>query len=104
MHRLLALAVLLLPACAPAQTLAVPGDYTVTLGEADFAAPLPAGMRGALAGTWRISFHAGDHYVATQNGREVVRGTYRVNGNQVTSRRTAAARTPAACRRASCSG
>jgi hypothetical protein len=71
-------------AAAPAQALGIPGDYTVNLAEADFAAAVPAQMRGALAGTWRIAFHGNDHYVATLNGREVVQGTYRLNGNQIT--------------------
>jgi len=60
------------------------GDYTVTLAETDFAATVPDAERRGTAAAWDIAFHQGNHLVVTHNGKEVLQGTYQVNGNQIT--------------------
>lgn len=99
------LSVLLLPlavACAPAaQTtttdgpapaqetaMAAPaawrtGNYTATLAASDFPASASAEARTQVAGAWEIQFHEGNHFVALQNGRQVVQGPYQVSGNRI---------------------
>ena len=103
MHRLLALSVLALAACAPAtqpsagpdptapppappSQMAAPsilGDYTVAIAAADVPASAPAEMRDQLVGDWRIAFHGGNHFVVHHNGQEVLQGHYQLNGNQL---------------------
>lgn len=97
------LAVLLLPlaiACAPAATSETPapapqptaaapaawrtGNYRATLASADFGADVPQDARAQMAGAWEIQFHEGNHFVGLQNGRQVVQGSYRISGNQLT--------------------
>lgn len=60
------------------------GDYAVTLAETDFAATVPDADRKGTAGAWELAFHQGNHLVVTHNGKEVLQGTYQVNGNQIT--------------------
>jgi hypothetical protein len=94
------LAVLLLPlaiACTPAQTtttdspapetaMAAPvwrtGNYRATLQASDFPSA-PEQMRTQVAGAWEVQFHEGNHFVAMQNGRQVVQGPYQISGNRI---------------------
>lgn len=99
------LSVMLLPlamACAPAATTttdgptpaaqptaAAPatwrtGNLTATFTAADLPAGVPQEARAQMAGAWEVQFHQGNHYVANHNGRQVVEGNYRIEGNQIT--------------------
>jgi len=66
---------------APAPTAALLGEYTVTLAAAD----LPADQQ-RNAGHWRIGFYADGTHAVRHNGREVVRGTHELEGNQLIHR------------------
>jgi hypothetical protein len=57
------------------------GEYRVTLAESDFPATAP--QRETSAGIWALVFHAGNHFVVTHNGRQVVEGPYQTKGNQL---------------------
>ena len=99
MQRLSIFLVLLVAACAPATqtgaggsggmqetTMAAPailGDYTVVFTEADMPASVPADMRAGSVGTWGLGFHAGNHFVVTQNGTQVVQGAYTLAGDRI---------------------
>ena len=98
-------AVVLLPllfACAPVQPEPAPlptpipvaapvavaspglmGDYTMTLADEDLPPTAPPQMRGSLVGDWVFAFHGGNHFIATQDGTQVVQGPYEVRGNQI---------------------
>jgi hypothetical protein len=77
------------PAPAPQPAAAAPatwrtGNFTATLAAGDFPAELPEAARAQMTGAWEIQFHQGNHYVGMHNGRQVVEGNYRVEGNQLT--------------------
>lgn len=77
------------PAAAPAaEPAAMPssgimGEYTTTLAPADVPTTMPDSIRNGMIGTWNIGLHDGGHVAVAFNGRPVVEGAYRVEGDRI---------------------
>jgi hypothetical protein len=87
MHRLVAVAVLLVALCLP--TAALAGNSTLPLGKYTAKVKSPAQLKG----TWVLDFLKGGKYTSTRNGAVVVRGHFTSTSRVYLSNETG----PAAC-------
>jgi hypothetical protein len=68
--------------CAQQSTGFIPGKYTKTITEADLRTPDELNWIG---GEWTKEFREDGTYFERYKGEEMVRGTYTISGNQITT-------------------